>query len=74
MPVKVRKPSKVKMTTKVRRAAIPADLSYLTNTEFGREMSQIVAEIAEEQGTRSTEEINRLIDLMRGSKADADRS
>jgi hypothetical protein len=72
MPIKVRKPEKQKTVRKVRQAKIPADLSYMTNTEFGREMLQLAHEIVEEQGTRTTEEINQLIDLMRGSKAHAD--
>ncbi len=51
----------------VRQAQIPDDLSYMTETEFGREMVKLAAEIAEEQGTRTTEEINQLINLMRGN-------
>ena len=59
----------------VRRALIPDDLSYLETTEFGREMTRLAAEIAAEQGTRTTEEINQLLDLMRGSaSADVDLS
>jgi len=50
----------------VRPAFIPADLSYLTNTEFGQEMLRLTEQIAQEQGTRSTEEINRLVEMMRG--------
>lgn len=51
----------------VRQAHIPEDLSYMTDTEFGREMVKLAAEIAEEQGTRTTEEINHLINRMRGN-------
>ena len=51
----------------VRQAHIPDDLSYMTDTEFGREMVKLAAEIAEEQGTRTTEEINQLINRMRGN-------
>lgn len=59
----------------VRQAFIPDDLSYMTTTEFGQEMTKLATEIAAEQGTRTTEEINQLIDLMRGSaSADADLS
>lgn len=58
----------------VRPAFIPDDLSYMTDTEFGQQMSRLAAEIAAEQGTRTTEEINQLLDLMRGrgGAADAD--
>lgn len=48
------------------QALIPDDLSYMTETEFGQEMLKLAAEIAEEQGTRTTEEIDELINLMRG--------
>ena len=51
----------------VRQAHIPDDLSYMTDTEFGREMVKLATEIAEEQGTRTTEEINQLINRMRGN-------
>lgn len=51
----------------IRQAQIPDDLGYMTETEFGREMVKLAAEIAEEQGTRTTEEINQLINLMRGN-------
>ncbi len=37
------------------------------NAEFGQTMLRLVEEIAKEQGTRTTEEINRLVDLMRGN-------
>jgi len=50
----------------VRRPVIPDDLSYLTDTEFGQTMMRLAEEIAKEQGTRTTKEINRLMDLMRG--------
>lgn len=49
----------------VRPAFILDDRSYMTETEFGQTMTRSAAEIAEEQGTRSTEEINLLIELMR---------
>lgn len=58
---------KVEQPVPVRQAHVPEDLSYMTNTEFGREMVQLAAEIAEEQGTRTTEEIHQLINLMRGN-------
>lgn len=62
-------------TPAVRPAFIPDDLSYMTNTEFGQEMLRLAAEIVAEQGTRTSEEINQLIDLMRGGAAtDADLS
>lgn len=50
----------------VRPAFIPADLGYLTDSEFGQEMLRLTEQIAQEQGTRSTEEINRLVEMMRG--------
>ncbi len=53
----------------VRPAFIPDDRSYMTETEFGKTMTQLAAEIAEEQGTRSTDEIHRLIELMRSGNA-----
>lgn len=53
----------------VRQAHIPTDLSYMTETAFGQEMVRLAAEIAQEQGTRTTEEINRLIEFMRGGAA-----
>lgn len=53
----------------VRQAFIPDDLSYMTDTEFGQKLLRLAAEIAGEQGTRTTEEINRLLDLMRGGAA-----
>jgi hypothetical protein len=61
----------------VDQATIPDDLSYVTETEFGREMLKLAAEIAEEQGVRTTEEINQLVNLMRGGvslDADINRS
>lgn len=58
---------KIEQPTVVRQADIPDDLSYMTDTDFGREMVKLAAEIAEEQGTRTTEEINRLVNLMRGN-------
>ena len=64
---------KSQQATAVRQACIPDDLSYMTDTEFGQEMLKLVTEIAAEQGTRTTEEINQLINLMRGSaSANAD--
>jgi hypothetical protein len=51
----------------IRQAYIPDDLSYMADTEFGREMVRLAAEIAAEQGTRTTEEINQLINQMRGN-------
>jgi len=50
----------------VRQAFIPDDLSYMAETEFGQEMLRLAAEVVEEQGTCTTEEINQLIDLIRG--------
>ena len=74
MPTKMTK-RKTQQATAVRQASIPDDLSYMTDTEFGQDMLRLAAEIAEEQGTRTTEEINQLIDLMRGSaSANADLS
>ena len=65
----------IKQACDARQAFIPDDLSYLTDTEFGREMTKLVQEITAEQGTRTTEEINRLLDFMRGSvSADVDLS
>ncbi|HQR33807.1 MAG TPA: hypothetical protein PLK30_13815 [Blastocatellia bacterium] len=58
---------KVDQPVPVRQAHIPDDLSYMDDTEFGREMVKLAAEVAEEQGTRTTEEINQLINLMRGN-------
>ncbi len=52
-----------------RHADIPADLSFMTETELAREMIRLAEEIAQEQGTRTTEEIDRLIGLMRGGAA-----
>ena len=73
MTTKTTKPKKAEQTVPVRQAFIPDDLSYMTDTEFGQEMLRLATEIAAEQGTRTTEEINRLIDLMRGSaSANAD--
>ncbi len=64
---------KTQQAKAVRQAVIPDDLSYMTDTEFGQEMLRLAAEIAAEQGTRNTEEINQLIDIMRGSaSANAD--
>ena len=74
MSIKVKKPGDVQVATEVRQASIPADLSYMTNTEYGQEMLRLVAEIAEEQGTRTTKEINQLIDLMRGNHTNANLS
>ncbi len=67
MTTKTIKPKNILKAATVRRAYIPADLGYLTNTEFGQTMVSLTEEIAQEQGKRSTEEIERLIDLMRGS-------
>jgi uncharacterized protein (DUF433 family) len=50
-----------------RQAFIPDDLSYMTDTDFGQTMLGLAEEIAKEQGTRTTEEIGRLVKLMRGS-------
>ncbi len=58
---------KVEEPAPIRQAYIPDDLSYMTDTEFGREMVKLAAEIAKEQGTRTTEEINQLINQMRGN-------
>ncbi len=45
----------------VRQALIPDDLSYMTDTEFGQTMLGLAEEIAKEQGARTTEEINWLV-------------
>jgi hypothetical protein len=75
MPTNTTKPKEIQQATVVRQAFIPDDLSYMTTTEFGQEMTKLATEIAAEQGTRTTEEINQLIDLMRGSaSANADLS
>jgi hypothetical protein len=37
----------------------------MTETEFGKKMTQLAAEIAEEQGTRSTEEFKQFIENTR---------
>ncbi len=66
MTTKTTKRKKGPQAPEVRQASIPDDLSYMTDTEFGREMLRLAAEIVEEQGTRTTEEINQLVDLMRG--------
>jgi hypothetical protein len=66
MTVKINQPHPV---PEVRQAFIPTDLSYLTETEFGQEMMRLAEEIAQEQGTRSTEEIDRLVRMMRGSNS-----
>jgi hypothetical protein len=66
MTTKTTKRKKDRRAPAVRQASIPDDLSYMTDTEFGREMLRLAAEIVEEQGTRTTEEINELVDLMRG--------
>lgn len=49
------------------RPFIPDNLSYMTETEFGQTMLELVEEIAKEQGTRTTEEIDQLVKLMRGN-------
>ena len=53
--------------TAARRPFIPDDLSYMSETEFGQTMLELVEEIAKEQGARTTEEIDRLVKLMRGN-------
>ena len=67
MTTKTMKPKNILKTTAVRRAYIPADLGYMTDSEFGKTMVTLAEEIALEQGKRSPEEIERLIELMRGS-------
>ena len=67
MTIKSAKRKNAQKVPAVRQAFIPDDLSYMTDTEFGQEMSRLVKEIAAEQGTRTTKEINQLIELMRGS-------
>lgn len=62
-----REPLNVQQEPAARRPFIPDDLSYMTETEFGQTMLDLVEEIAEEQGTRTTEEIDRLVKLMRGN-------
>lgn len=44
-----------------------ADSQRMTNIEFGQTMLKLAGEVAKEQGTRTTEEINQLVNLMRGS-------
>ena len=56
MTMKTSERKKVEQAPAVRQAVIPDDLSYMTDTDFGREMLRLAAEIAEEQGTRTTEE------------------
>lgn len=63
MPVQI---VEQKTAPAVRQAQIPTDLSYMTETEFGQEMMRLAEEIVQEQGARTTDEINRLIELMRG--------
>ena len=67
MKTKNRKQKKSLKPDTVRRAYIPANLDYLTNTEFGQTMMGLAEEIAQEQGKRSSKEIERLINVMRGS-------
>lgn len=67
MTIKTVKRKNAQKISAVRQAVIPDDLSYMTDTEYGQEMLQLVKEIAAEQGTRTTKEINQLIELMRGS-------
>lgn len=67
MTTKTMKPKNILKTAVVRRAYIPADLGYMTASEFGKTMVTLAEEIALEQGKRSPEEIERLIELMRGS-------
>lgn len=62
-----REPMNVQQEPAARRPLIPDDLSYMTETEFGQTMLELVEEIAEEQGARTTEEIDRLLKLMRGN-------
>lgn len=72
MTTKTTKSKKVPKTPMVRRAFIPLDLTYLSNTEFGRTMLGLAEEIAQEQGKRSTEEIEQLLNLMRGVSHNTD--
>jgi hypothetical protein len=67
MTLKTPRRKKAQQPIAVRQATIPDDLSYMTDTEFGQEMLKLVTEIAAEQGTRTTEEINQLIGLVRES-------
>ena len=67
MKTKNRKQKNSLKTITVRRAYIPANLDYMTNTEFGQKMMGLAEEIAQEQGKRSSKEIARLIKLIRGS-------
>lgn len=62
-----REPLNVQQEPAARRPFISDDLSYMTETEFGQAILELVEEIAEEQGTRTTEEIDRLVKLMRGN-------
>ena len=67
MKTKNRKQKKRLEPITLRRAYIPANLDYMTNTEFGQKMMGLAEEIAQEQGKRSSKEIERLINLMRRS-------
>ena len=60
-------PTKAQQEPAARRPFIPDDLSYMTETEFGKTMLELVEEIDKEQGRRTTEEIDRLVKLMRGN-------
>lgn len=66
MPVQI---TEQKTAPLVRQAQIPADLSYMTETNFGQEMMRLAEGVVQEQGTRTTDEINHLIELMRGGAA-----
>lgn len=66
MPVHI---AEQKTAPLIRQVQIPTDLSYMTETDFGREMMRLAEEIMQEQGTRTTDEINHLIELMRGGAA-----
>ena len=61
MTIRTAKRKNTQKVPTVRQAFIPDDLSYMTSTDFGQEMLQLVKEIAAEQGTRTTKEINQLV-------------
>jgi hypothetical protein len=66
-PATTTKPKKQKANP-VRRPDIPA-LREVADYPLAQQMLALVEEIAAEQGTRTTKEINALVEVMRGSKA-----
>ena len=69
----VTKTRKPRRANPQRRPDIPA-LEQVRHTAYAQEMLALVDEIEREQGTRTTEEINALIEVMRGAARDADLS